>query len=215
MMLTLEVTARDSHESPESLRARGAVPAVFYGPKEAATPIAIDQKKLAAVWKEAGETTIIKLTGAGGDKETLVKDVQFHPLSGQLLHADFYVLEKGKKVEITVPLHFEGDAPAEKQGHIISKALHEIEIEVAPAELPHSLTVDLSVLKDVGDHISAKDIVLPPSATLKTDADDIVASVTAFVEEKEEAPSPVVPAEIIGEKKEGGEAPAEGEAKSE
>lgn len=212
MMLTLEVTTRDSKESPESLRARGAVPAVFYGPKEEATPIAIDQKKLAHVWKEAGETTIITLKGAGSDKETLVKDIQVHPLSGQILHADFYVLEKGKKVEITVPLHFEGEAPAEKQGHIISKALHEIEIEVAPAELPHSLSVDLSVLANVGDHITVGDIKLPPSAELKTDAEEIVASVTEFVEETNEAPAPVVPAEIIGEKK---EETAEGEAKTE
>jgi large subunit ribosomal protein L25 len=215
MMLTLEVKARDSKESPEMLRARGAVPAVFYGPKEEATAIAIDGKKLAHIWKEAGETTIIKLQGAGDDKDTLIRDIQVHPVSGQLLHADFYVLEKGKKVEISVPLHFEGEAPAEKQGHIISKALHEVEIEVAPAELPHALSVDLSVLANVGDHITVKDIKLPPSAELKTDADEIVASVTAFVEEKEEAPTPVVPAEIIGEKKEGEEAVAEGEAKTE
>jgi large subunit ribosomal protein L25 len=215
MMLTLEVKARDSKESPEMLRARGAVPAVFYGPKEEATAIAIDGKKLAHIWKEAGETTIIKLQGAGDDKDTLIRDIQVHPVSGQLLHADFYVLEKGKKIEISVPLHFEGEAPAEKQGHIISKALHEVEIEVAPAELPHALSVDLSVLANIGDHITAKDIKLPPSAELKTDADEIVASVTAFVEEKEEAPAPVVPAEIIGEKKEGEEAAAEGEAKAE
>jgi large subunit ribosomal protein L25 len=215
MMLTLEVQARDSKESMETLRGRGAVPAVFYGPKEKATAIAIDGKKLGAIWKQAGETTIIKLTGAGNDVDTLIRDIQVHPVSGQLLHADFYVLEKGKKIEISVPLHFEGDAPAEKAGHIISKALHEVEIEVAPAELPHALSVDLSVLANVGDHITAKDIKLPPSAVLKTDADEIVASVTAFVEEKEEAPAPVVPAEIIGEKKEGEEAAAEGEAKTE
>jgi large subunit ribosomal protein L25 len=216
MMLTLEVTARDSKESTETLRGRGAVPAVFYGPKEKATAIAIDGKKLAHVWKQAGETTIIKLTGAGNDIDTLIRDVQVHPVSGQLLHADFYALEKGKKIEINVPLHFEGEAPAEKQGHIISKALHEIEIEVAPAELPHALAVDLSVLANIGDHIKVSDIKLPPSATLKTDAEEIVASVTAFVEEKEEAPTPVVPAEIIGEKKEGeGEVAPEGEAKSE
>lgn len=215
MMLTLEVQPRDSQESNETLRERGAVPAVFYGAKEKATPITIDSRKLTAVWKQAGETTIITLKGVDGEKDTLIKDVQFHPVSGALLHADFYVLEKGKKITISVPLEFEGQAPAEKAGHILVKALHEVEIEVAPAELPHTLPVDLSRLENVGDHITAADIKLPSSAELVTDAGEIVASVTAFEEEKEEAPGAVVPAEIIGEKKEGEAAAEGGEEKAE
>jgi len=198
-MLTLDVTERKSGESTDALRKRGVVPAVFYGPKEEATPIAIDLQQFERTFREAGETTIVILKGAGSDKETLVHDVQFHPVTGKPIHADFYVLEKGKKIEINVPLEFEGVAPAEKAGHIIVKALHEIEIEVAPAELPHNLPVDLSVLANVGDHITAGQIKLPPSATLLTDADEIVASVTEFKEEKlEEQPAPVVPAEIEG-----------------
>lgn len=203
-MLTLEVKPRDSKESSEQLRAAGTVPAVFYGPKEESTPIAINGRRLESVWKEAGETTIITLKGAGEDKDTLIRDVQIHPVTGAVLHADFYVLEKGKKIEIKIPLEFVGQAPAEKLGHIISKALHEIEIEVAPAELPHNLPVDISVLENVGDHITAAQIKLPPSAELKTNPEEIVASVTAFVEEKEEAPAPAE-----------GEAPAEGAAPAE
>jgi large subunit ribosomal protein L25 len=119
------------------------------------------------------------------------------------------VLEKGKKIKINVPLEFEGVAPAEKSGHIVVKTLHEVEIEVTPQELPHNLPVDLSKLSNVGDHIVASDITLPPSATLLTDADEIVASVKEFKEEKEEiAPAPETV--IIGEEKKEGEA-AEGE----
>lgn len=208
MIVKLEVSPRDSKESTETLREKGGVPAVFYGPKEASTPIVINGRKLASVWKEAGETTIITLSGAGEDKDTLIRDVQFHPVTGALLHADFYVLEKGKKITINIPLEFVGAAPAEKAGHVISKALHEIEIEVAPAELPHNLPVDLSTLAEVGDHITAGQITLPPSATLITGPEEIVASVTAHIEEKE--PTPAAPAE--GEVAADGAAPAEGEA---
>src|SRR3990167_2384869 len=139
--LVLEVKSRDAKDSADALRKHGVVPAVFYGPKEGATPIAVDARKLERVWKEAGETTIVTLKGMGEDKDTLIHDVQFHPVNGNLLHADFYVLEKGKKITIKVPLEFEGVAPAEKAGHILIKALHEVEIEVAPAELPHHLAV--------------------------------------------------------------------------
>jgi len=199
-MLTLSVQERKNTDSNDVLRKKGLVPAVFYGPKQSSTAIAIDGMKLARVWKEAGETTLVKLTGAGDDVDTLIHDIQVHPVTGKVLHADFYVLEKGKKVTIKVPLEFVGSAPAEKLGGIAVKALHEIEIEVAPAELPHHLEIDMTKLETVGAHITAKDIKLPPSAELKTDADEIVASIVEFKEEKEEAPAAVVPAEIVGEK---------------
>lgn len=215
-MLALEVKPRNDTDSPDTLRTQGEVPAIFYGPKEKATPIAIDALKLEHVWKEAGETTIVTLKGVGDDKDTLIHDAQFHPVTGRLLHVDFYVLEKGKKVRIKVPLHFEGQAPAEKSGHIVVKTLHEVEIEVTPQELPHNLPVNISKLQNVGDHIVAHDIKLPASATLITSADEIVASVKEFKEESAEiAPAPETV--IIGEEKKAAEATAEaaGEASKE
>ncbi len=187
-MVTLTVKPKGDTTNDE-LRAAGTVPAVFYGPKEEATSVVVNALELEKVWKEAGETTIVRLRGVGDEKDALFKDVQFHPVTGKMMHADFYVLEKGKKIEIAVPLEFVGQAPAEKAGHIVVKALHEVEIEVAPAELPHHLDVELSSLVNVGDHITAAQITLPPSAELKTDPEEIVASVTEFVEEKEEAPA--------------------------
>jgi len=208
-MLALEIQAREATESPEMLRKRGSVPAVFYGPKQEATPIAINALKLQHVWREAGETTIVTLKGVGEDKDTLIHDAQFHPVTGSLLHADFYVLEKGKKIRINVPLEFEGQAPAEKAGHIVVKALHEIEIEVAPAELPHHLSVDLAMLANVGDHITAAQIKLPPSAELITHGEEIVASVTEFKEEAEEI-TPAPETIITTEKKDEAGAETEG-----
>jgi len=206
-MITLEVQTRDGKEAPDILRRRGIVPAVFYGPKEKTTPIAIDSLKFERLWREAGETTIVRLTGVGEEKDALIHDVQFHPVTGKLEHADFYVIEKGKKVEIHVPLEFVGSAPAEKAGHIIVKALHEVEIEVAPAELPHNFQIDLSRLENVGDHILAGDIKLPASATLKTGAEEILVSVTEFKEEKIEEPAPVATEGVEGAPVEGAEAP--------
>jgi large subunit ribosomal protein L25 len=190
-MLTLEVKKRTADEKPEKLRMRGVVPAIFYGPKEEATAISIDERSLEHVWKTAGQTSVITLEGLGEKKDTLIHDVQFHPVTGKVLHVDFYVLEKGKKIEIAVPLEWVGQAPAEKAGNIVVKALHEIEIEVEAAHLPHSLPVDLSKLEKVGDHIKASGIVLPPTATLITDPEETVVSVTEFKEEAEEVtPAP-------------------------
>ncbi len=154
-MLALTVHPRDTKESNDALRASGRIPAVVYGPKEKATSIVVDAKVFGKLFKEAGETTIVKLSGLGEDKDTLIHDVQRHPVTDLPLHADFLALEKGKKIEISIPLEFVGAAPAEKAGHILVKTLHEVEIEVAPAELPQHLEVDISSLVEVGDHVVA------------------------------------------------------------
>lgn len=190
MILSLDVQPRDMKEGNDALRKRGVIPAVLYGPKEAATSVAIDAAKFERALKQAGQTSVVTLQGVGGGKDTLIHDVQFHPVTGKPLHADFYVLEKGKKITINIPLEFEGVSPAEKAGHILVKAMHEIEIEVAPAELPKELIVDIAKLEKVGDHITASQIKLPPSASLVTNADEIVASITEFKEEKIETPAP-------------------------
>lgn len=209
-MLELEIKPRDAAVSSDDLRTAGSIPAVLYGPKEDATAITVDSKVFAKLFKEAGETTIVKLKGVGEDKDTLIHDVQLHPVTDVPLHADFYVLEKGKKVTLAIPLEFVGAAPAEKLGHILVKALHEVEIEVAPAELPQHLEVDISKLENVGDHIVASEIKLPKSAELKINPEEIVASVTAFVEEKEPETTEVKLAEIEGDAEKAAEAAAEG-----
>lgn len=212
-MVILEVKSRDGSESPEILRARGIVPAIFYGPKEKATSISVDAQKLERVWRDAGETTIVKLTGVGEEHDALFHDVQIHPTTGKLLHADFYVIEKGKKIKLKVPIEFTGVAPAEKAGHIVVKTLHEVEIEVTPQELPHNLPVDLSKLENVGDHITAARITLPASAVLVTLPEEIVVSVKAFVEEKVEvAPAPETVITTGAKPEEGATATAPGEA---
>ncbi len=211
-MLELEIKPRDSKESNDTLRAGGSIPAILYGPKEDATPITINTRTFERLFKEAGETTIIKLKGVGEDKDTLIHDVQLHPVTDKPLHADFYVIEKGKKITLNIPLEFVGEAPAEKLGHIIVKALHEVEIEVTPADLPQQLEVDISKLENVGDHIVASEIKLPKSAELLTSPDEIVVSITAFVEEKP-LESEVKLAEVGEAPKEGEEAAVEGEKK--
>lgn len=194
-MLTLDVVARDAKISAAEIRASGLTPAVFYGPKEGATPVSIKSPDFTRIFKQAGETTIVKLQGIGEDKDTLIRDVQFHPVTSTPIHADFYVLEKGKKITISVPLEFVGEAPAEKLGLIVTKVLHEVEIEVAAAELPHHLEVDLTKLVTADDQILAKEIVLPKSAVLLTDPEEIVVSITEF--EDQSAPTaPAVEAEI-------------------
>ncbi|MEN9524521.1 MAG: hypothetical protein RL536_590, partial [Candidatus Parcubacteria bacterium] len=107
-------------------------------------------------------------------------------------HADFYVIEKGKKVEVAVQLVFAGVSPAVKdKAGILVKVHREIEIEAAPRDLPHDIAVDISKLVELTDVIKAKDLVLPKSVELKINPEEVIASIAVAKEEVEEAPAAI------------------------
>jgi large subunit ribosomal protein L25 len=177
-MITLNVEKRDPKASLSEIRKAGKMPAVFYGKKEASTsimlPFAIFEKTL----KEAGESTILHLDGTGIDVDVLIHDVDLDPVTDKPRHADFYAIEKGKKLEIKIPLEFIGVAPAVKElGGILVKVMHEIEIEALPKDLPHKLTVDISGLATFDSTVTAAEIKLPEGVTLKIKPEEVVASV--------------------------------------
>lgn len=185
-MITLNIKKRDTGTSPEDVRKAGDIPAVFYGPKEESTSIAVNAVEFEKVYAEAGESTIITLKGDAEDHDALVHDVQVDPVKGTILHVDLYVIERGKKLTLHVPVEFEGTAPAEKTlGGVLVKVMHEIEIEAMPRHLPQHLTADLSVLVDFDTVLHAKDLALPEGVELVTEPEEVVALVQEHKEEEE------------------------------
>lgn len=186
-MLELKIEKREEIGKPHKLRKAGFLPAVFYGKKEKAIPISISVRDFEKLYKKAGESTVVFLSGIGEPKESLIHDVDFDPVSGIPRHVDFYIIEKGTKVHVNVPLEFIGESQAVKgQGGNLVKVLHSIEIEVAPKDLPQHLDVQISGLIDFTSRVVAKDIKLPEGARLITKSDEVVALVAEAVEEKEE-----------------------------
>lgn len=202
-MLTLKTQTRDDKTKPAFLRKQGLIPAVFYGPKAKTTPIAITQRDFRKVWREAGESSIVTLETPTGKLSTLIHDVQFDPVKSDPIHADFYVIEEGKEVEVHVPIEFIGLAPAVKElGAMLIKVLHEVNIKAMPKDLPHTISVDVSSLTTLESQILVKDINLPKGVTLITHADEVVVSVAAARKaEEEEVTQPVDLSAIEVEKK--------------
>ncbi len=185
--MELTVEKRDTNANTNELRRKGLLPAVVYGRSEESTPISVDRKVFEKLFREAGESTVITLKGLGSAKEALIHEVAFHPVSGQALHADFYAIEKGQTVTVSVPLEFEGVSSAVKDlGGVLVKVMHELEIECQPKDLPQHIVVDISKLKTLDDQIMVKDLKLPLSAKISVDADEVVALVTGVQEETEE-----------------------------
>lgn len=171
-----------------TLRKEGVLPAVVYGPKEAALPISLTQKDFEKLFAKTGESTLISLAGLGDAKDVLVHDVSYDPVSGSIIHVDFYAIEKGKTLTLDVPIEFEGEAPALKSGSaMITKVLHEIEVECLPGNLPQHIVVDISTLTEIGSVIHVRDIVVPTGVTFSADPDDVVVVISAAEEEVESA----------------------------
>jgi len=201
-MLTLKAEKRDIHTKLETVREEGHIPAVFYGKKEASTAISIPRADFLKVWKEAGESSVVTLETPTGAKESLIQDVDLDPITGNPRHADFYVFEKGHRVEVELPLEFVGISPAVKDlGGTLVKVLHELNVVAMPKDLPHNINIDISVLAEFGAQIQASDIVLPTGVEFTGNPEEVIALVSAPREEKEEEPAPVDLSQIEVEKK--------------
>src|SRR3989344_1916897 len=191
-MLTLKTQRRDIKIKPEVLRETGQIPAVFYGKKEASTPISIPKVDFLKVWKEAGESSVVTLETLEGIKESLIQDVDIDPVTGSPRHADFYVFEKGHKVIVELPIEFTGVSGAVKDlGGVLVKVFHELKVEAQPKDLPHSIEADITSLANFGDQILARDITLPKGVELRVNPDEVIATVSAPREEKEEEVVPI------------------------
>jgi large subunit ribosomal protein L25 len=205
-MFKLKVEKRDIKERLESLRKSGMMPAVFYGPKDPSTPIKINLSDFKKAWKTAGESTVVSLEGDGIDADVLIQEVDLDPVTDIAIHADFYAIEKGKKLTVDVPLEFIGVSPAVKDlGAVLIKVLHEVEIEALPKDLPYKLEVDIAGLVTFDSVLTANDIKLPAGVTLMIKPEEVIASVYEPKEEVIEV-VPVADLSAIEVEKKGKEA---------
>jgi large subunit ribosomal protein L25 len=180
MTITLPVTARDESINTDALRKGGDVPAVVYGAKQEPISITLSGKEFDKIRKEAGESTIVELAGLEETLEVLIKSVDFHPVKQQVMHVDFYAIERGKDMTTTVPLEFIGEAPVEesKEG-TVTKVLQDVTVTCRPSNLPSHIDVDISVLVNVEDKISIADLKVPEGVVIEAELEDPVVVVSA------------------------------------
>lgn len=197
-----------------ALRAKGFIPAELYGHGLANAHLSIVKKEFIKVFKQAGESTMIDLLVAGKKHPVMIHDVTVHPVSDEIMSIDFYQVRLDQKIQIKVPVVFVGEAPAvkEKQG-VLVKAMNEIKVEALPADIPHTIEVDLAFLADIGIDLHISDLKLPKTVKVLEDATFVVATVTARMTEEEEAKLAAV-ADVSAIKTEGEEKKAEREAKA-
>jgi large subunit ribosomal protein L25 len=184
--MTIELTASARTEKGnalDTLRAKGSMPAVVYGPKQESLSITLNLREFEKVYKDAGESSVVSIMLDGAIIPTLIHEVDHDPVTSVPRHADFYAIVKGQKVKVKIPLEFTGESEAVKAGANLIKTMHEIEVEADPMNLPHELPVDISKLAAVGDQILAQDIMLPSGVLLAENPEEVVAIAAEAKEE--------------------------------
>jgi large subunit ribosomal protein L25 len=161
--------------------------AIVYGPKFPSTSITVDVKEFTKLFKEAGESSVIILKGLDADQTVLIHDIQKDVIKNLIVHADLYVVQKGQKITVHVPLVFTGVSAAVKSlGANLVKVLYEIEVEAEATHLPHEITVDISSLLELEDQILVSDLKVGAGVKILSHETDVVAIASKPVEEVEE-----------------------------
>jgi large subunit ribosomal protein L25 len=211
--LEIRVNTREKKHKRDARRLlrNGKIPGIVYGPKTPSIAVELDKREFSTRIAGLEGSHLVRLkseSSALADKVALVKEMQYHPISGDVIHADLYEVDLSAKITVNVPLHFVGKAAGVVRGGILQPIVREIEVECLPLDIPAYFDVDVSAL-DIGDSVHVEELTMPANVTAVYDSNfPLVAVVPPTVEE--------APAAAAAEPVEGAEpAPAAPEAAKE
>jgi large subunit ribosomal protein L25 len=167
-------------------RKAGRVLGVVYGGKEQKhfTLVKYDFNKLIFT----PDVFIVDLEINGEVIPTILQDVQYHPVTDEVLHADFLQLIEGKPVSVNLPIKLDGVAPGIIKGGVLNRKLRTVPIKGLVDDIPERFNIDISKL-DIGDSIKIRDVDFGKLTPLVNEGNVIVSVKTArgiVVDEDEE-----------------------------
>jgi len=181
-------TRQEAGKGPSKrLRRTGSIPAICYGKDLDALCVAISPKALLDVLKsEHGKNSVIELAVEGkGNLTVMVRDYGYHPISRDLVHADFLQVKLDQPVDVEVPVRCVGKAPGIAEGGILQQIFRKLPVRSLPERIPVVIEIDISTL-GLGETVKAGTVKLPEGVTVRLPEDQTVV-VVAIPEKAEEA----------------------------
>ncbi|MBA2566673.1 MAG: 50S ribosomal protein L25, partial [Thermoleophilaceae bacterium] len=213
-----ERTAQGSRAA-RRLRRAGLVPGVLYGGGDGeAVAFQVGSRDLRQALLDGSAVLDAKI-GTGKARPVIVKDQQFHPVRGEVVHIDLLQVRLDEKIASTVHVELEGveDAPGVKEGGVLEHVTRELNIEALPTDIPERVLVDVSAMEIAGTmHLS--EVGVPDGVALLDDLEETIIATITPPSEVEEEPGVEEETELVGEEGEEvaeGESPAEREAPAE
>ena len=187
--IVLQATNREvTGKKVKTLRRNGVLPAIVYGQNIDPRPISLDMRDAVRILSTTTASNLVQLLVDDESITTLVRDRQYDPVTGAMLHVDFMRVSMTETLTTSVSLELVGEAPAVKNfGGILVTAQEQLEIQALPQDLPDHIDVDISVLEEIGDSIFVKDLPIPDNVEVLTNIEEMVILVSApAIEEEEE-----------------------------
>jgi large subunit ribosomal protein L25 len=183
-----EAREKRGKNAARQLRMSGKIPAVLYGNNEGPVALSVSPKELSSILHSAtGHNTIFTL--AFQDAKTtsvMLKDWQFEPIKGHLLHADLVRIAMDKVLQLNVPITAVGEAKGVKlEGGIFEFVLREVEVECLPTDIPEHIDIDISELS-IGSNVRVSDLKVNPKVKILSDPELVIAHVITPTEEEGE-----------------------------
>jgi len=162
-VVSVEVRERTGTGGAREARRSGLVPGVLYGGPRGAVSISVKRNELVkAINTGKLIANMVDIEHKGERQPVIARDIQFHPVTDEPVHIDFYRVEENSVITLNVPVHFINDekAPGIKRGGVLNIVRHDIEVRCKAGNIPTEITVDLSGY-DIGDSIHISSVTLP------------------------------------------------------
>ena len=195
------------------LRKEGLIPASVYGHKIEPLSVQFKALELEKLFDEVGESGLVELLVGEEKLPILFRNPQYSAVVGNMIHIDCYKVNLKEKITATVPIEFIGESQAVKDGKVLVEITTEVEVEALPADLPESITVDISILNEVDDMITVGDIKLDDKVEMVTLPEQVIVKIEEQRAEEEAPVEEAAPVEVpaMNQKTEEEKAAAEAE----
>lgn len=163
IVVSVEVRERTGTGGAREARRAGRVPGVLYGGPRGAVSISVKRNELVkAIGTGKLIANMVDIEHKGERQPVIARDIQFHPVTDEPIHIDFYRVEENSIITLNVPVHFINDeaAPGIKRGGVLNIVRHDIEVRCKAGNIPTEITVDLTGY-DIGDSIHISSVTLP------------------------------------------------------
>ena len=207
----LNVDIRKEHGTSAARRTRlqNKVPAVVYHSGIEATPLSVDKISLNKALRTG--QMIFEVNVEDKNQFVLVKEIQYHPVTDEIIHVDFQKVKEDEKISLEVAVRSSGEAQGVKLGGLLVQMLNSVTIKCKPAEIPEFLEIDVTDM-EMNTNLFVKDITLPTDVEMLTAEDIAVVSVQEPKQEKEEEVAEDTESSETDESSDADEKPAEDEA---
>ena len=170
----------------KQLRRQDEIPGIYYSHNsKSSIPLTINKKVLYEALKS--DSQVYQITVGSKNRDVIIKSVQYHPMSDEMLHIDLYGVKMDQEVRVKVPINLIGQAEGIRAGGVLNQTLTELEISCLPGDIPQNIEIDITDL-NIGDSMRIEQLSVAENLKIEGDTELLIVSIVqpAKVDEPED-----------------------------